>query len=177
VDIRATPEQIWPWLLQMGQGRGGFYSYDWLERLCGFQITNTEEIIPALQKLVVGDGIRLHPKAPALDVVKIEAPRYIVLAGGHALQPNIQRDRSPLGLHTYPSYTWQFVLQPIAGGTRMLVRDRVAWNSGVLGWVRLFVFFELAHTIMQRGMNAGLKERVERMIVGGKAASEGPRPS
>ena len=49
--IGAPPEAVWPWLVQMGQGRGGFYSYDWVENLGGLDIHSADEIIPELQTL------------------------------------------------------------------------------------------------------------------------------
>jgi hypothetical protein len=61
ITIQAPSRQVWPWLVQMGQGRGGFYSYDWLENFLGLHIHNAESIRPALQNLVVGDQIRLVP--------------------------------------------------------------------------------------------------------------------
>ena len=57
----ASAKEVWPWLVQMGQGRGGFYS--WLENLIGCQIKNANEIVPEWQHLEVGDPIALHPKA------------------------------------------------------------------------------------------------------------------
>lgn len=57
VTIAATPEQVWPWLVQWGQGRGGWYSYDWLENLFGFNIHTAERILPEHQNPQLGDPI------------------------------------------------------------------------------------------------------------------------
>jgi len=57
ITIHAQPEQIWPWLVQWGQGRGGWYSYDWLENLFGFNIHTTDRILPAYQNPAIGDPI------------------------------------------------------------------------------------------------------------------------
>ena len=57
VEIGAPPSAIWPWLVQMGPGRGGAYSYDWIERRLGIDIRNTDRVIPELQHLKVGDEI------------------------------------------------------------------------------------------------------------------------
>jgi hypothetical protein len=57
VLIEATPEQIWPWLVQFGQGRGGWYSYDWLENLLGFDIHTADRILPEYQNPQVGTPI------------------------------------------------------------------------------------------------------------------------
>ncbi len=57
VEIDAPPSAIWPWLVQMGPGRGGAYTYDWIERRLGIDIRNTDRVIPELQHLMVGDEI------------------------------------------------------------------------------------------------------------------------
>lgn len=86
VTIDAPPEAVWPWLVQIGQGRGGFYSYDWLEQLVGAEIHNVDRILPEYQDLEEGDEVLLTPKDYWLGspdswpiVAAIEAPRYIVL--------------------------------------------------------------------------------------------------
>ena len=57
VEIGAPPSAIWPWLVQMGPGRGGAYTYDWIERRLGIDIRNADRVIPELQHLKVGDEI------------------------------------------------------------------------------------------------------------------------
>ena len=57
ITIDAPPSAIWPWLVQMGVGRGGAYTYDWIERLFGLDIHNVDRIVPELQDLSVGDVI------------------------------------------------------------------------------------------------------------------------
>jgi len=60
VIVNARPEDIWPWLVQMGYQRGGLYSYDWLDRLFGFlDRPSTARILPEFQHLAVGDEIPL----------------------------------------------------------------------------------------------------------------------
>jgi hypothetical protein len=59
VEIDAPPSAIWPWLVQMGPGRGGAYTYDWIERRLGIDIRNTDRVIPELQHLQVGDEIAM----------------------------------------------------------------------------------------------------------------------
>ncbi len=62
IDIRAPVSQVWPWLIQMGQGRGGLYTYEWIENALGAQIYNLDRIDPEIQPLQVGDRIRLTPE-------------------------------------------------------------------------------------------------------------------
>ncbi len=79
ITVNAPVDRIWPWLVQIGQGRGGFYSYEFLENLAGCDIHNASRIIPEMQTLKVGDGIKLHPKAPPLPVALIEPHQALVL--------------------------------------------------------------------------------------------------
>ncbi|MGH7594817.1 MAG: hypothetical protein ACREOI_00605 [bacterium] len=58
ISIKTSPLKVWPWLIQMGQGRGGFYAHEWIENLIGADIHNADKIIPKLQHLEVGDSVR-----------------------------------------------------------------------------------------------------------------------
>lgn len=148
VTIEATPDVIWPWLVQLGQDRGGFYSYDWLERLVGDKVQNADRIHPDWQTLQPGDLVRatqpdylgglLGPNV-GWRVVRLERHRVLVLGGWGA-----------------------FVLEPKGNATRLIVRTRGAGKPNVpLAPFGLFVF-EPAHFIMERRMLLGIKERAER---------------
>ncbi len=62
VTIRAAPDEVWPWIAQLGQGRGGFYSYDLLENLVGCDIHSAERVVSEWQSIDVGDAVHLHPE-------------------------------------------------------------------------------------------------------------------
>ena len=79
ITINAPVSAVWPWLVQIGQNRGGFYSYEWLENLVGCRMNNAERVLPEYQDLKEGDEIWLHPKAPPLHVLRVEKEKYIVL--------------------------------------------------------------------------------------------------
>ncbi|MER2137342.1 MAG: hypothetical protein ABS909_05705, partial [Arthrobacter sp.] len=81
ISIAAPPSKVWPWLTQLGQNRGGFYSYDWLENLLGLNIHSAETIQSELQVQEPGDTIDLAPGA-GLSVVRLDAERSLVLGGG-----------------------------------------------------------------------------------------------
>ena len=66
IDVDASPEHVWPWIAQLGQGRGGLYTYQTLENTVGCKITNTTEILPDHQHPMVGGDIYLHPTAPPM---------------------------------------------------------------------------------------------------------------
>lgn len=82
VTIHAPIQEVWGWLVQIGQDRGGFYSYQWLENLMGCGLRNADRIVPEWQDLQVGDSVRLHPKAAPLPVTHVEPGRALILAGG-----------------------------------------------------------------------------------------------
>ncbi len=77
VDIAASSEIVWQWVVQFGLGRAGFYSYEMLERLVGIPVRNVESIVPDFQSLEVGDEIKLHPKAPGIPVGALEVARHV----------------------------------------------------------------------------------------------------
>ncbi len=109
ISVAATPEKIWPWLVQWGQGRGGWYSYDWLENLFGFDIHTANQIMPEYQNPVAGDPICMAPGfCPKVSV--IEPYQWF---GWQAADDK--------GL---PMYSFIFGLFPVDGThTRLVVRE------------------------------------------------------
>jgi hypothetical protein len=81
ITVHVAAEQVWPWIAQLGQGRGGFYSYDALENLVGCDIHSADQIVPEWQDINVGDQVKLHPEV-GLDVAVVEQGRALVLRGG-----------------------------------------------------------------------------------------------
>ena len=145
IDINAPVAEVWPWLVQIGQDKGGFYSYAWLENLVGCQLRNADRVLPEFQHLNVGDTVRLHPQAPPLPVLICEPPRTLVLGN------NME----------FPG-TWGFYLKESdGGGTRLIVRGRGEWGPGLLNWLGAHVLLEPAHFIMERKMLLGIKSRAE----------------
>ncbi|MEK8226829.1 hypothetical protein NKG05_13190 [Oerskovia sp. M15] len=101
ITIAAPPREVWRWVLQLGQGRGGFYSYEWLENLVGCEIRNADRIEPQWQRLAVGDEVRLHP-AVALRVAAIVPNGTSCCAGGPG-RGHPGPDRLHLGVRAAPS--------------------------------------------------------------------------
>ncbi len=153
ISINAPAPRIWPWIAQIGQGRGGFYSYQKLENLVGCQIENTARILDEHQDVRVGDPIRLHAQAPPLTVAVVEEPTILVLFGGPA-----DADASAV-LAT----SWAFVLieQP-DGTTRLLSRTRYQHaddrRSRLMGGPLLL---EPVSFVMERKMLKVIKALVE----------------
>jgi len=158
IDIHAPPEKVWPWLVQMGQGRGGLYTYEWIENLLGAKIHNLDRIDPQLQQLSVGDHIRLTPE---VYLSRIPGQYYRVT--------EIRPERALVMLQELPAgglNSWSFNLRPLgAGATRLLVRGRSSAPSGpaqrVAREVELLLL-EPGYFVMERGLLRGLKKRAER---------------
>jgi len=150
VTVRASADQVWPWIAQLGQGRGGFYSYDFLENLVGCDIHSADRIVPEWQDVGVGDEVKLHPEV-ALAVAALEPGRSLVLRGG-----------VPMG-NTPPPYdfTWAFVLRERPDRTtRLLVRERYAYTRR---WAPLVVEpVEAVSFVMSQKMLRGIRDRAER---------------
>src|SRR5512132_3497174 len=81
ITVPAAAEQVWPWIAQLGQGRGGFYSYDALENLIGCHIHSADQIVPEWQYINVGDQVKPHPEVGRV-VALVEPGRALVLRGG-----------------------------------------------------------------------------------------------
>ena len=64
LTVRAPAARVWPWIAQLGQGRGGLYSYDFLENLIGCNIHSTDRVVPEWQDVKAGDQVGLHPRTP-----------------------------------------------------------------------------------------------------------------
>jgi hypothetical protein len=100
ITVRATADRVWPWIAQLGQGRGGFYSYDSLENLLGCDIHSADRIVPEWQGVAVGDEVKLYPDGP-LDVVAVEPGRSFVIRGavpmGKAAPPYDRQRSSSFG--------------------------------------------------------------------------------
>ena len=149
ITIQATPSAIWPWLVQMGQGRGGLYSYERLENLVGCDMHNANQIIPEFQQLAIGDKVRLVPEGRDLyfNVAVIEAGRAIILSGDE------------------PPTTWAFILEPIDSQTsRLLVRWRQAYEptlGNIIGWRFLT---DPITFVMERKLLQGIKVRAEAVL-------------
>ena len=78
ITINAPIEDVWPWVVQMGQGRGGFYTYQFLENIAGCQIYNADRILPEHQQIPLEEGVSLAPDM-SLNVALHEEGHYFFL--------------------------------------------------------------------------------------------------
>jgi hypothetical protein len=156
VTIRATPEQIYPWIKQIGVERGGMYSYDALENLFGLKVHTIKQIVPALQTLKPGDFMPFTPHdfmvkpGPGVWVVSMEENRTLLGCMGMANeQPQV-----------CPS-TWQFLLVPQGDGTtRLILRSTNPAGGSMLADAGSKLWGGIPF-IMERKMLLTLKECAE----------------
>src|SRR5512132_3828773 len=150
ITVHAPADQVWPWIAQLGQGRGGFYSYDALENVVGCHIHSADRIVPEWQDVKVGDQVKLHPEV-GLEVAVVEPGRALVLRGG-----------VPMGAVPPPyDFTWAFVLREQPDGTtRLLVRERYAYTQPGVGF--LVEPVAVVAFVMSQRMLRGIRDRAER---------------
>jgi hypothetical protein len=156
VTVDASAEYVWPWILQLGQDRAGWYSYRLLENLVGSRMPRVHRVVAAFQHRDVGDKVWMYP-ADRLGGV------------GHAVVARVAPGRA-LVLATMPigagaittEATLAFLLEPIDDShTRLIMRGRGPTSSSV-GWRLLDRgVFQPIHFIMERRMMATIKALAE----------------
>jgi hypothetical protein len=145
VSIDAPRSAVWPWLVQMGSGRGGAYTYDWIENLFGLGMRSADRIHPEWQGLAVGDVIPGRASLPGMRVEELEPERTLVT-------------RSEDG-----TWVWAFSLDDLESGTRLVSRNRIAMPDPSLGDRIGMAVMEPGSLVMERKMLHGIKERAERL--------------
>lgn len=143
VSVGARPTDVWPWLAQMGDGRGGLYSYDLLDMLFGYQRARSADVVlPEFQDLAVGDFIPLG-RGPDWPVVVVDPGRALVV--------------EPAGAEV----TWCWAIIPTDSRTRLVSRVRVRVGSTrLLVWM-LAPAIDLPWFMMERQMLHGISRRAE----------------
>ena len=146
VTIYAPPSAIWPWLVQMGPGRGGAYTYDWIENLFGLGMHSADTVLPEFQHPLVGDAQRLGKKGLVMRIAVLAPEHFLVF-------------RSDDG-----AWVWEFGLYPDGEATRLVSRNHLAPPHPTPA-SKLFDLYimEPGSLIMERKMLLGIKERAERL--------------
>jgi hypothetical protein len=143
IEIDAPASAVWPWLVQMGPGRGGAYTYDWIERRLGIDIHNTDRIIPDLQNLKLGDELGMP--GFTMRVERLDPERALVVRSS---------DRR---------WVWSFELRPADGRTRLISRNRFETaDYGPKDWLG-YAVMEPGSWVMERKMLRTIKERAEHL--------------
>jgi hypothetical protein len=148
IVIDAPADRVWPWLLQLGEDRAGFYSYTSLENLFGLHIVNAESIHPEWQSLAAGDFVRAVP------------PGW--LGGLFGDRIGWEVDHVDPTRHVLALRYWIFRLESIEDTSSRLHIRTHAGDAPLPIAPLLLLSFEPAHFIMERAMLKGIKERAER---------------
>jgi len=158
VTINAPPDAVWPWLVQIGRGRGGLYSYDALENLVGLDIHSADEILPEHQDLSPGDLVRLgKPGSPCFRVASVDPGLALVLISANP----VTQEPVPTPVTGGTGATWQWELLPVRNGTatRLVGRQR---NNHPDRERLMWRLVEPIGFVMERRMLLGIKQRAER---------------
>ncbi len=164
VTIAAKPAQVWPWLVQLGQGRGGFYSYDFIENAMGLDIHTAKQVKPELQELKPGDIIPFSPEGQGMPVAILEKEKMLVL---HTDSREASEDQPQLTLQPgdYVNASWGFYLEPLGeNATRLIERWRADYNPNFVNNAFYNAFLEPGAFIMQQKMLRTLKELAESAV-------------
>jgi hypothetical protein len=155
IEIDAPPEEIWPWIAQLGADRGGFYSYQWLENIAGCRVRNAEAIHHDWA-IAEGDLLRLHPKMPPLEIARLERGHWFV---ARARADQAARDAGK----PWAEVSWLFFLEPLGPArTRLVSRYRCASSDDLTTRLGLGpTLIEPIGFAMDRRMLMGVKSRVE----------------
>ena len=168
LTINVAPEEVWPWLVQIGHKRAGWYSHDWIHRVMGIAgsvddaQSSASRIIPELQNLEVGDDIGLAP-GMAYKVAEIEPNRSLVLhiavdtSDFHSLAPS---DPMP---EKYLCSSWGWFLDRggEGGGTRLIVRIKQDYDPGLVNRIMMRCLIEPGSFFMQYRTMLNIKRRAE----------------
>ena len=143
ITIAAPPEQVWPWLVQLGYGRAGWYSYDWIDN---DGKPSADRIVPELQQLQIGDQILMLPDTGP-RVREVEPNRYFVAGDQEA-------------------GVWCLALYPTASGCRLVSRWQVDWPLTLE--TAFWLLSDPGAFIMERKMLQSIRSRAEATVRGGE---------
>lgn len=155
ITIAAPPDEVWPWLVQMGWHRGGWYTYRWIDRLLfPANAPSAEVIVPELQDLAAGDHI--PDGAPETGchfvVTSIEPNKSLVLRSTTHLPPFPREG--------WLNWVWSYALEDTdAGDTRLLLRTRAELGPPVLVWMSRALLW--TDFVMGRSHLRGIRRRAK----------------
>lgn len=160
IDIAAPPDAIWPWLVQMGCRRAGWYSWDLLDNA---GVPSARDVHPEWQDVKVGD---VMPATPSSDdgflVLRVDPRRALVLGGTFDLETGRTMSLGAPRPASFWEVSWAFVLEPLdARTTRLHARARLAF-AGDAAKLRL-AWMAPAHAIMESKQLRGIKARAEEL--------------
>jgi hypothetical protein len=138
ISVSCSPEEVWPWLVQIGYGRAGWYSYDWIDN---DGKPSAHHMIPELQHPRVGDRIEMLPGFGP-EFVELETNHYFVAGDGEG-------------------GSWCLAIYPDRAGSRLVSRWRQAWKTGGVAAKFFILLADPGAFIMEQKMLRGIKKRAE----------------
>ncbi len=177
IEINAPADYVWPWMAQIGQGRGGFYSYEALENLAGLNIQNADVILDRYQKPEVGDLISFGPK-DAYPLVICDQGRAMAIENHYDLDAKRAYDPALSYPENYLHLTWLWYVEALDDNhSRFISRNRVTWSDSLK---TKLVFGPLVEPIvftMDRKMCLGIKKRAEQLYRDAQTNGRKRRPT
>jgi hypothetical protein len=188
LTIDAPPGAVWPWLIQMGYGRAGWYSYDQLD----MKGRSAAAIVPEFQSLAIGDVIPTHPGGGF--VVKVLEPEHalVVYLDGALVEEQAKAQTGPISVRETPglaasdrflrtasppdfAVSWAFVLEPVGlGQTRLVERIRGRFGPATTGSQMMLPLMGFGVFVMMRKQMQGIRDRVEHEAVDPAVVGEAP---
>jgi hypothetical protein len=162
ITINAPVEDVWPWVVQMGQGRGGFYTYQFLENIAGCQIYNADRILPEHQQIPIEAGVSLAPDM-SMNIALHEEGHYFFLHSfmDMTTMEAIDPKEDPI-TEKFMKIGWGFYLQKIGENqTRFLSRWLTDYDPALINKIAINLFLEPIGFVMGRKMLIGTKQRAE----------------
>lgn len=164
VTIDAPPEKVWPWIVQMGYKRGGWYTYDWFYKMTksGDFVDghSSNRIVPELQDIKIGEVIMINPQV-GYTIMDLKKPEYLVELARADIKSGetFELAETP---ETYMNGSWIYVLKPLEGNkTRLITRSYNDWK-GAVGAISNGGPMEFGAFVMFRKMMLGVKKRAEK---------------
>jgi hypothetical protein len=164
ITINAPASAVWPWIAQLGQERGGMYSYELLENIARCQMRNADHVVPEWE-MQVGDQMRMGPQGyPVNQVVALERGHWLLMAGAD-LKTGIAARLPQPGQTTYINYAWVLYLDERPDGTtRLISRTRLDYAPRTFAAKLIWeVFTDPIGCVMTRKMLLTVKQRVEQL--------------
>jgi hypothetical protein len=161
ITIQAPAARVWPWLVQIGCQRAGWYSYDLLDNQ---GLPSAERIMAEYQHLEVGDQVLLTPDGKmGYPVAIIEPGSALVLSGSMDTRTGEQVDPNDPHLENYFGGANIFFLYELdERTTRLIIRQRLGWSPSLPMTLIFRAFLEPISFVMARKTLLGIRRRAER---------------
>ncbi|MGB5319416.1 hypothetical protein [Eudoraea sp.] len=163
LEINAPASFVWPWIAQIGQGKGGFYSYEALENMVGLKIYNADKILAEFQQPQIGDLISFGPK-DAYPIVICEPGKYMAIENWYDLNKNSVYNQALESPINYLHLSWLWMVGSIdENRSRFISRNRVDFSPSFKNNLMFGPLGEPIVFAMDRKMCYGIKRRAENL--------------